>query len=398
MPRLPRALRPWWRHFKVAYTVTTRILGPATRAVSGLRASRALPRRVAVTAEEAKEASPDSAQLCVVWPAETLRRSVPEGLPPAHWRFRDNLTARIPRAFVLELVDGRVAGSYGAVITSNNVLASEVSPYFGISSPWDHPIFLRPWLPAVEAFPGRLAVLATRGANNYCHFLLDVLPRLQLIAGSRGLERPDAFFVPTGHTFQRELLAAFGLSSHQLVDSSVYRHIQAASLVAPCLPDTNLQTPPWVVQYLRQRLLPDAESGARRRLYLTRGHQRQTRRIVNEEEVLALVEHHGFECIDPGAMTVEAQIRAFRDAEVVIGVHGAGMANLVFASPGTRVVELFSPDYVNVCYWALTQALEGVEYRYLVGEGRPHRSRERAMKGVSTDVVVDLTKLASLLR
>ena len=42
-------------------------------------------------------------------------------------------------------------------------------------------------------------------------------------------------------------------------------------------------------------------------------------------------------------MSVSEQAQLFANAEAVVGVHGAALTNLVFAAPGTRVVEIFPP-------------------------------------------------------
>ncbi len=58
--------------------------------------------------------------------------------------------------------------------------------------------------------------------------------------------------------------------------------------------------------------------------------------------------------------------------------------------------ELFAPDYVNVCYWALACQVEGLRYRYLVSTGRAPKPGTEMM-GVSSDLEVDLRSLAGLL-
>jgi capsular polysaccharide biosynthesis protein len=89
-------------------------------------------------------------------------------------------------------------------------------------------------------------------------------------------------------------------------------------------------------------------------------------------------------------------VRVFAEAELVVAVHGAALTNLAFCPPGALVVELFAPDYVNVCYWALACQVEGLRYRYLVGRGRaPEPGAE--MMGVASDLDIDLDALAALL-
>ncbi|MDJ1175384.1 hypothetical protein [Roseofilum capinflatum] len=56
-------------------------------------------------------------------------------------------------------------------------------------------------------------------------------------------------------------------------------------------------------------------------------------------------------------------------AHQIVAPHGAGLSNLVFCSPGTQVIELFSPNYVETHYWVLSQELD-LDYYYLMGEGK----------------------------
>ena len=67
-------------------------------------------------------------------------------------------------------------------------------------------------------------------------------------------------------------------------------------------------------------------------------------------------------------MSVEEQVKFFSSADMVVGAHGAALTNLVFCRPGTRVVELFSPHYVNPCYRDLCVAA-GLRHAAVIGDG-----------------------------
>jgi hypothetical protein len=45
-------------------------------------------------------------------------------------------------------------------------------------------------------------------------------------------------------------------------------------------------------------------------------------------------------------------LRMFYRARIVIGIHGAGLANMIYSRPGTQVIEMLCqpPDKVNLCY------------------------------------------------
>ena len=165
----------------------------------------------------------------------------------------------------------------------------------------------------------------------------------------------------------------------------------------PSLPDDKLRTPPWIVPWLRAQFLPDDVCPPHRRLYVSRGHAKRTRRVENESELLAVLEPLGFEVIDPGALSSADQVRAFAEAEYIVGPHGAGLTNLAFASPGAAVLELFARDYSRTqCFWALASTVEGLPLSVrLVGDGTPIRSRRN--RRVASDITVDPQRVVRLL-
>jgi capsular polysaccharide biosynthesis protein len=370
--------------------VLTAALAPPRQALAR-RYGGNLPHRTVSSVEEV--VARGEGKMRVARDAEHLRRPVPTGVPPAHPAFETESEELIPRVAVADLPGGRVLGPYRAVLTGSGTLVGELSPYFGTRTPNQHPVFadLRPSPPALV--PGRLGVLAARGDVSYYHYLTDVLPRLQLLEEHGA---PDRLYVPASLGHQRQLLELLGIGDERVLDADQVRHVKADTLVVPGLPDADLKTPPWLVSFLRERLLP---AGTRRvpgrRLYVTRGRQAGSRIVTNEDDVLALLAPLGFAVIDPGKMPVAEQIRTFAQAEWIVAPHGAALTNLAFASPGAAVVELFAPNYVQGCYWKITECLPDVEYRYLVGRGRAPRGGR--MDGVDSDITVDPRALLELV-
>ncbi len=61
--------------------------------------------------------------------------------------------------------------------------------------------------------------------------------------------------------------------------------------------------------------------------------------MLNQAQLDPVLDRHGFAPVDPAAMSPAEVITTFRDAEVVLGVTGSGLANTVF-SRSAHVVEL----------------------------------------------------------
>jgi hypothetical protein len=390
--RLPTLLRPIWPQVKVAYRRGTQTVAPLTGQMSRARGGY-LPRRSVSVMEDSAR---DDGQVWEVRPAEELSRAIPDGEPPRHPSFADQLEDAIPRLAIAELPGGRVMDPHRVVIDGRGRLIEELSTYWGTLSWRQHPMYWHPFPDPPLEIPGRLGVLAGRGDHSYYHFLIDILPRLAAFE-TAGVPQPDRWYAPLGHGFQRQILELAGfLPGPEVIDADLVPHVQAESLLVPGFPDNHLRTPPWAVGFIRDRLRnPELELIPGRRIYITRGSDRNNRTVTNEPEVVQMLGELGFTVIDPGALTVAEQVRAFAEAEWIISPHGAGLANLAFASPGASVIEMFPPDYVQTCYWKLASAVPGLGYRYLVGVGKPPRNG--MMNGAGSDITVDLGALSRML-
>ena len=90
------------------------------------------------------------------------------------------------------------------------------------------------------------------------------------------------------------------------------------------------------------------------------------RRLLNEAELEAMAARHGFQRFEAVSANHPEQVQRFGNADVIVAVHGAGLANLLFARPGTIVVELFPEDFVKSTYLWLSNRL-GLRHIPVVG-------------------------------
>jgi hypothetical protein len=393
MVRLPGPLRPLFPYLKPAYTLATRVVAPVSQQMSRLGPGY-LPTGAVQTMEEA--AATTGGRCCVVRPSEVVTRPLPRGVPEGDPTFVENRSETVPRVAVAELPAGRVMGPHRAIITGKGDLLWELSFYFGTTKPREHPLFMHPFPPAPLEVGGRLGVLASRGDVNYYHFLVDVMPRLGVQALCPEIAPPERWYVPAQSRFQRELLDLFDVPPEKRIDSTRVPHVRAEYLVVPAPPSMTLINPPWVTALLRDRLLsvPDSRVPGRS-IYVTRGSAANNRRITNEPELVDMLSARDFTAIDPGQMSVTDQIRAFAEASIIVAPHGAALANLVFASPGSCVIELFPAGGVNTCYWKLASGVPGLEYRYVCGRGDP--APISLSEFLVRDIEVDLDALRLML-
>jgi capsular polysaccharide biosynthesis protein len=110
---------------------------------------------------------------------------------------------------------------------------------------------------------------------------------------------------------------------------------------------------------------------------------------------MAVVRGQGFEVVDPGRHAFAAQVGMMREAVAVAGPHGAGLTNILFCPPGTKVLEIFPRDAGTVPF-AMLSAVKGHRYRALIGAGQGMTSIP-GLDGNRANFPIDLTELGQAL-
>jgi hypothetical protein len=219
-----------------------------------------------------------------------------------------------------------------------------------------------------QVVEGPTCSLVGRLDSNYFHWLVDtctVLEGLEAAWPDRDV-RPRLIVRAGAPTFARESLEILGWENleewplgwrpGQPEDEVAMHHQHVESLVIPSWRHSRYGLAPRALSWLRTALLErvPASPGPPERLYIDRS-SRRWRSVVNEEEVMHLLAERGFRVVRPEQLTMGEQIQLFRRAEVIVGLHGAGLANLLFA-PSAHLVELIG-DYGGDEYFAMACAL-----------------------------------------
>jgi capsular polysaccharide biosynthesis protein len=192
---------------------------------------------------------------------------------------------------------------------------------------------------------------------NYAHWVLRNLLKLSLLEDA-ALPAGLPFLVGENlRGWQRAYLDLLDIPPSRLLPVPAGQIVACRRLYVP----TQLRNHPRMAEgiaWLRARLAPQlatqqTDDGAL--LYASRREQ-TNRRVLNEDEIEAMLAQMGFRVIVPGEMSVPAQIEAFSRARVVVAPHGAALANMVFAPPEATLVEICSSAILHMG-----------EVRYLAG-------------------------------
>lgn len=109
------------------------------------------------------------------------------------------------------------------------------------------------------------------------------------------------------------------------------------------------------------------EKTPHRRIFLDRRPVVQ-RRLTNMDEIAPILARHGFETIFAEDLSYRNQAALFAQTSHLVGLHGAGLTNLLFCDlPRTRVLELTSKGLMNPHFYWMSNILSVGRYDVLAG-------------------------------
>ncbi len=298
-----------------------------------------------------------------------------------------------------------------AIITADNYLLAELSrdypgqlPVCQQHDPSQHLLFWQTALPNLEAITGKVAVLSGLSGNVYFHWMVDVLPRLEILQ-RQGIDwaEIDSFVVNSCQSaFQRQTLEILGIPQHKILESDRHPHIQAEQLIVPSFASHMGWLSGHGLKFLREAFLTKAMAlyggtNYPERIYISRA-KAKYRKIFNEPELMDVLSQYGFISVCLESMNFLEQVTLFARAKAIVAPHGSGLTNLIFCNPGTKVVEIFSPHYIRQYFWVIGQQLN-LEYYYLIGTAfRCYTLRQLMYPSPLTeDILIDLDKFQKIM-
>jgi hypothetical protein len=214
---------------------------------------------------------------------------------------------------------------------------------------------------------GQAISLRDTGEENYFHFYNDVLSKLFFLK-NQGVDIQSLPVIVSARAwakeyFQYALKCSVLLSSIKwILQSDQYIYCEKAIFCKPLTHQFDL----W--DKTRQ-LFGNISKSNSRRVFLTRSKNR-LRFIENSSEIESVCSKFGFEIIDTDELTLQQQIAIFSNVEFLIGIHGAGLTNMIFMQGKCRVLELFPPPSLGYLpyHYIMLSKMNGFEYNAIIGE------------------------------
>jgi capsular polysaccharide biosynthesis protein len=293
-----------------------------------------------------------------------------------------------------------------AIISGNTVL-KEPSPYMnknlltGEVIKHKHPVqSIFKLGKTIKRLKGKTLVLPIMGAhNNYFHFSLDLLPKIgNIIALGYSIDSFDQIVINENNAkYVSEWLDIVGIPTKKVITINPNEHWEIDFGVIP-FHDKHCYNG---FKYVKKKALSFASNSTitnkdfGKKIFVSRKPE-EGRSFVHETEILeSLLFPLGYVVVYPQDLSLQQQINLFQQADEVIMPHGAGMTNIIFCKPGTKIIEIHDKDVLfNSDYYPYV-VFNNLKYGYY----RAQSTTNFFKKGkLYNDLILDKQDLCVLLK
>jgi len=214
----------------------------------------------------------------------------------------------------------------------------------------------------------------TQGASsvNYFHWLFDMLPKIFICSKNYNIKKIDYFYLSEPQKFQKELLKFFKIKENKIINSKLYRHIEADNIITCDHPWYSKgyfykefdNCPNWIVTWLRNNFIKKRKKFyTSKKIFIDRSDSKNNHvQIINKNEVLDFMKKNGFKIYKIAKMNFFKQVYLFWNADFIISTHGAALANLVFCKPNTKIIEM-KPEKQPGNYYKKISKINKLKYK-----------------------------------
>ncbi len=271
-----------------------------------------------------------------------------------------------PRLISIDKVFDVFVTAEGLVFTSDHRIIAQTVTQHSISEQENALGLVKSFSPVV-LIDTSCVLMRKRGDNNYGHWLVEVLPKLALARSQchvSGLAIP-AIKGPMQSVIHDSLTLAdkIGTTPRFELEANKVTFFKELILVSGATEHGSYMSPLMVREI--DHMTANIEGIDMRRLFVSR--RGAGRNLANQDVIERDLVRNGFFVMHPGEMNFISQVKAFKNAEIIVGVMGAGMTNIVFANSGAKVINL-SPATMPDTFFYFLSIIKRHDYIELRGQ------------------------------
>ncbi len=300
----------------------------------------------------------------MIFPSFTINHSPPVNLVEKDkWVFQDFFTQRIPEFHYTRLSKARV---YFKHITKHGQILKKYCS--------SHPVPLRDRLliPFKRVGYKKKKIefalsLVTLFGDNFHHFLAEVVPLI--IYGQKKFGESVPMLIPAYYFKQPYIEPYLRLLNVNWVTFESREQVLVSELIV----FKNLSIAhfnPQILDEIRFRLVTNPNFKPWRKIFISREKAR-FRKVKEEEKYHQILKEKGFEILCLEDYPLREQIQIFSETKFLVGIHGAGLTNMVFMPKGGKVLELRAitkETHIYNIFYVMASAC-GHDFFYELGQG-----------------------------
>tara|TARA_B100000989_G_scaffold49689_1_gene32691 strand:+ start:3110 stop:4168 length:1059 start_codon:yes stop_codon:yes gene_type:complete len=190
--------------------------------------------------------------------------------------------------------------------------------------------------------------------NNYWHWLFDLLPKIEILYTNNRINYFDYYYVPRLNNYIIDTLKIYGIRQNQLINSQEFKHIETESLyflenIYFKIGDFQSQfvnIPLNIVKSIRKRFLKyKSKKIFKKKIFIDRSDSKFTHyQFYENQKIIKKLKAKNFGIFKLTKLNIFDQISLFNSSKLVIGLHGAGFANVIFCKKKTKIYEIIKKN------------------------------------------------------
>ena len=235
-------------------------------------------------------------------------------------------------------------------------------------------------------------------AENPWHIWIDVISKFRLIEKRWSTNFAKYVFILSNPSKYFDEVVKEFFSELKYMVMPRHETWQFNHIIVPSLSNHNdgITTPhlaPWL-RSMRNiiKIIPETK----KKIFISRENAKN-RNIVNQNELLMALQ--GWKTITLENLSIKEQVKTFAEATHIVAPHGAGLINLLWCDPKTKVYELTHRDFLEKkVYPTLSKQLE-LEHQIILCNTiklKEEKSKNKKIKDM-VDLKIDITELIKAL-
>lgn len=212
------------------------------------------------------------------------------------------------------------------------------------------------------------AISIHTGWMNYWHFYNDILGQLAL-ADRAGLSKLPVVIplqLSQRKYFKELLTISQSLNSREWIFQLPNEYIQAGELHFFSAPYAHRKNFDAVLEYIDYGNNNPFDEPKSKKLFITRNKE-SGRSLTNLDSIEKMMREQNFTIIDCNELTIKQQMQYFKSAEIIVAIHGAALANIIYRrSKPLHILEIFPEGFYNPCYYWMARQY-GFNYTAIKG-------------------------------